>query len=160
MHCTLIICLIGLCCGLEIFPCPDVLNSSAPFSLPGSGIGGWIPALGVTDNTNNYVAGPGTGFEFIDVNDDGLPDLVWSFYMEGVNSAYQCVYLNTQCGWGESSRYTKDSTTCYMTSRSILSCSFCCELFRAADMVPPCISYNCPRCYVLVERTNHRRHAP
>ena len=43
------------------------------------------------------------GIEFVDVNGDGLADLVWGYgdTFPSETSSYACIYLNTGCGWGK-----------------------------------------------------------
>lgn len=42
------------------------------------------------------------GIDFVDVNGDGLSDLVWGYgdTFVGETTHYACIYLNTACGWG------------------------------------------------------------
>jgi hypothetical protein len=85
-----------------VYPCPTIMSSN-PFSLPTADTAtGWAPVLAFRNTAD--VDGGGTGLSFVDVNDDQLVDLVWSYEEETASgdNLWQCVYLNTQCGWGKS----------------------------------------------------------
>ena len=54
-----------------------------------------------TDPNGNIVNGAPTGVSFVDVNGDGLPDIVWSYFQSSGagNICIAAVYLNTGSGW-------------------------------------------------------------
>lgn len=59
--------------------------------------------LGTDSNGNKVPAAP-TGVSFVDVNGDGLPDIVWSLYQAGGDAdgndvCIAAVYLNSGSGW-------------------------------------------------------------
>lgn len=71
--------------------CPNARSDLFPFSF----------VYGATDNNGNSVPGAPTGVSIVDVNGDGLPDLVWSLQQNTGDGNYciNAVYLNTGGGW-------------------------------------------------------------
>ncbi|MGC2404456.1 MAG: FG-GAP-like repeat-containing protein [Acidobacteriaceae bacterium] len=71
--------------------CPNARTDLFSFSF----------VYGATDNNGNSVPGAPTGVSLVDVNGDGLPDLVWSLQQDTGNGSYciNAVYLNTGGGW-------------------------------------------------------------
>lgn len=51
------------------------------------------------------------GIQFVDINGDSLPDVVYGLGQSQGNS-YSCVYLNTGCGWVLQANYTGPVFTC------------------------------------------------
>ena len=132
--------LVGFTAASSVRPCPDMLSPAA-FSLPGSDpTTDWSPVLAYRNQADPE--GGGSGLSFIDVNGDSLVDLVWSYELDVGGSVdddlWQCVYLNTQCGWGKSIFQVHHSGI-PPTAWPLDLCSFRSELHGACDDLPPCI---------------------
>ncbi len=71
--------------------CSNARTDVFPFSF----------VFSATDNNGNSIPGAPTGISLVDVNGDGLPDLVWSLSQDTGNGFYclNAVYLNTGTGW-------------------------------------------------------------
>ena len=72
--------------------CPNARTDVFPFSF----------VYSATDNNGNSVPGAPSGISLVDVNGDGLPDIVWSMSQDTGNGFYciNAVYLNSGTGWG------------------------------------------------------------
>lgn len=56
------------------------------------------------------------GLQLTDINGDGLVDAVWGWSDGFASVTYQCVYLNTQCGWVLQANYTGPVFSCIAPS--------------------------------------------
>lgn len=88
-------------------PCPWL--SPLSFQLPGV-FTQWAP-----DGSGGYTNIDG-GIQIIDITGDSLVDLLYG-YDDGSASSYECIYINTQCGWVLQENYTGPVNEC-MLSRS------------------------------------------
>ena len=78
-------------------PCPETPPSY--FSLPM-----WTT---LWEGNGQNVDG---GIQLIDVSGDALVDLVFGYSSSGID--YNCIYINTQCGWILQANYTGPDNSC------------------------------------------------
>jgi hypothetical protein len=96
-------------------PCPSLPSNS--FVLPS-----WLSSANM--NGANYIE-TDDGIQIIDINGDSLPDIVWGMNFEVPNifptsGFFNCVYLNTQCGWVLQADYNGTDTSCLPGSSIIV----------------------------------------
>ena len=83
-------------------PCPQTPPSA--FTLP-QYTTQWNPGQGNVDG----------GIQIVDVTGDSLADLVFGFAIDS-SEAFNCVYINTQCGWVLQANYTGPDNACLPAS--------------------------------------------
>jgi hypothetical protein len=104
-------------------PCPP--TNSSFYALPTEPIApqsAAVNTVGYKPTSDSWGIVPGgTGVQYVDINDDDLVDLLWSYSANGNNFAYwQCIYMNTGHSWvlvSDAAHAATDQEVCHMQAK-------------------------------------------